>query len=170
MPSIVAKIPLMTDQNLLNLFGNAIRRLAKEPDDMARHVIAGVAAEWKNRRSAACFDLGTSSLPHCGVLATLGFHVGNVNGERTPVRRLILTHVIESELPFVCSLAYMDEWGAPNTSKRYWKLVRFLRGQIANPAHRDMEKAMIEWREDLAWVQHHYAHLAIDGEQLLSCA
>ncbi|MGC1693442.1 MAG: hypothetical protein WA756_26470, partial [Pseudolabrys sp.] len=36
--------------------------------------------------------------------------------------------------------------------KRYWKLVRFLESQISNPRNNNapnMEKAMIEWSEDL---------------------
>ena len=46
--------------------------------------------------------------------------------------------------------------------KRYWKLVRFLESQISNPRNNNapnMEKAMIEWSEDLEWVRRTFSHL-----------
>lgn len=58
------------------------------------------------------------------------------------------------------SPAYVDEWGLALSSKRYSKLTQFLESQLTNPAHHYMERAMIEWAEDLEWVQKHYAHLA----------
>jgi hypothetical protein len=89
------------------------------------------------------------------MLATLGYHVGNTEGERTPIRRLILKNLLERQLPMVESPIYTDEWGTAKSPKRYWKLVRFLESQISNPRNNNapnMEKAMIEWSEDLEWV------------------
>jgi hypothetical protein len=87
-----------------------------------------------------------------------------VNGEKTAIRRQILELLLEQlQLPIVSSPAYTDEWGEPNSSKRYNKLVRFLESQLTNPSNLNrpnMEKAMIEWAEDLEWVQKKYAHLA----------
>jgi hypothetical protein len=87
-----------------------------------------------------------------------------VNGEKTPIRRQVLKLVLEQlQLPIVGSPAYTDEWGEPNSSKRYEKLIRFLESQLSNPGNinrPNMEKAMIEWAEDLEWVQRNYAHLA----------
>jgi hypothetical protein len=95
------------------------------------------------------------------MLATLGYHVGSVSGERTSVRRKILSRVLEEQLPMVGSPAYTYEWGTPNSAKRYQKLVHVFESQINNPANHNkpnMEKAMIEWREDLEWVRKTYEH------------
>ena len=94
------------------------------------------------------------------MLATLGYRVG-VNGERTPVRRKILSRALEGQLPLVGSPAYAYEWGTPNSTKRYQKLVHFFESQINNPANHNkpnMEKAMIEWCEDLEWVRKTYEY------------
>jgi hypothetical protein len=67
------------------------------------------------------------------------------------------------QLPIVGSPAYTDERGDPNSSKRYNKLVRFFESQLTNPSNinrPNMGKAMIEWAEDLEWVQTKYAQLS----------
>ena len=94
------------------------------------------------------------------MLATLGYRVGAINGEKTEIRRQIFTQLIEGELPMVCSPDYANEWGKPNSSKRFQKLVHFFYGHLNNRAHVNNAKAMIEWAEDLEWVQKNYAHLA----------
>jgi hypothetical protein len=78
--------------------------------------------------------------------------VGSVKGEKTPIRRQILSHLLELQLPMVGSPAYTDEWGTPKSPKRYWKLNRFLESQLNNPSNNDrpnIGQAMIEWRETL---------------------
>jgi hypothetical protein len=163
MPNIVKQIPTMNDQDLLNLFHNAIRMLLKEPNVAAESIIAAIEREWNERLDRARAGTYSYTTPNEGMLATLGYRVGSVNGEKTPIRRQILKHVLELQLPMVGSPAYTDEWGAPKSSKRYEKLTRFLESQLNNPGNNDrpnMEKAMIEWREDLEWLQRTYAHLA----------
>ena len=84
-------------------------------------------------------------------------------GQKTPIRRQILKHLLERQLPMVGSPAYTEEWGAPKSSKRYEKLTRVLESQLSNPGdinRPNMEKAIIELAEDLEWVQRTYAHLA----------
>jgi len=163
MPNIFNKIPTMNDQDLLNLFHNASRKPLKGPDAAAESVIATIEREWNKRLDRARAGTYSYATPNDGMLATLGYRVGIVNGEKAPIRRQILKHVLELQLPMVGSPAYTDEWGTPKSSKRYEKLIRFLESQLNNPGNNDrpnMEKAMIEWREDLEWVQRTYAHLA----------
>lgn len=156
---IVQRIPKMSDEELLNLFKNAVRMLSNSANAEAESVLAAVAKEWKLELDGAVAGQFFTERPTKGMLHELGYRVGQ-EGEKTPIRRQILKRVIELELPLVSSPAYTHEWGTPNSSKRYWKLTRFLEGQLSNPAYREMEKAMIEWFEDLEWVKKTYAHLA----------
>jgi hypothetical protein len=164
MSMVIEKIPTMSDEDLLALFHNAARLLSKGPNLAAESVIKAIEREWKKRLDRARAGTRSTARPNDGMLATLGYRVGSVNGEKTPIRRQILKLVLEQlQLPIVGSPAYTDEWGAPNSSKRYEKLIRFLESQLTNPGNinrPNMEKAMIEWAEDLEWVQRTYAHLA----------
>ena len=152
----------MKDTELLQLFKNANRILLKGPNDRADSVIAEIEQEWKKRLQLARAGKYVPKPPSEGMLATLGYHVGDTAGEKPQIRRLILKQLMERQLPLVQSPAYTDEWGTPNSSKRYWKLVRFMGGQLNNPRHtnaRNMDRAMIEWSEDLDWIKTTFAHL-----------
>jgi hypothetical protein len=160
---VIEKIPTMSDEDILALLHNATRLLAKGPNLAAESVIKAIEREWKVRLDRARAGTSSTARPNDGMLATLGYRVGSVNGEKMPIRRQILKLVLEQlQLPIVGSPAYTDEWGEPKSSKRHEKLVRFLESQLANPGNTNrpnMEKAMIEWAEDLNWVQKNYAHL-----------
>jgi hypothetical protein len=164
MSMVIEKIPKMSDEDLLNLFRNAAKSLTKSPNHEAASVIKVIGNEWTKRLDQARAGTSSTERPNDGMLATLGYRVGSVNGEKTPIRRKILELILEQlQLPIVGSPAYTDEWGDPNSSKRYNKLVRFLESQLTNPSNinrPNMGKAMIEWAEDLEWVQTKYAHLA----------
>ena len=125
MPKITAQIPKMSDDELFNLFKNAIRLLAKDENDAARSVINAIGREWQKRLERARAGKYSPETPQVGMLATLGYHVGQVSGEPMAVRRKILAHLMEERLPFVGSPAYTDEWGSPKSRKRYHKLVDF---------------------------------------------
>ena len=132
------------------------------PNVQAESIIADIECEWKRRLDLARAGNCAYGSPPEGMLATLGYHVGNVEGESTPVRRLILKHLVERQLPLVQSPAYTDEWGTPKSSERVHKLIRFLESQLNNPRNNNapnMERAMIEWSEDLEWVQETFSHL-----------
>lgn len=164
MSMVIEKIPKMSDEDLLILFHNAAKSLSKEPNLEAASVIKAIGNEWTKRLDHARAGTRSTERPNDGMLATLGYRVGSVNGEKTPIRRQILELLLEQlQLPIVGSPAYTDEWGEPKSSKRYKKLVRFLESQLTNPSNinrPNMEKAMIEWAEDLEWVQKNYAQLA----------
>jgi hypothetical protein len=169
MSMIIEKIPKTNDEELLVLFHNAGSKLSTELNLAAESVITAVEQEWKKRLERAKAGTYLAARPNDGMLATLGYRVGRVNGEKMPIRRQILKLLFERQLPMVGSPAYTDEWGAPKSSKRYDKLTRFLESQLNNPGNinrPNMEKAMIEWREDLEWVQRTYAHFANEGALL----
>jgi hypothetical protein len=161
---VIENIPKKSDEDLLAIFNNAAKALSKGPNLEAAAVIKAIGDEWKNRLEHARAGARSTERPNDGMLSTLGYRVGSVNGEKTTIRRQVLKLVLEQlQLPIVGSPAYTDEWGEPNSSKRYEKLIRFLESQLSNPGNinrPNMEKAMIEWAEDLEWVQRNYAHLA----------
>jgi hypothetical protein len=160
LPTIVELIPSMTDRELLNVFENATQKLSENKNvAAAESALSAVEREWKKRLDGARAKPHRQDSPSVGMLVTLGYRVGATNGETKAVRRRILKHVLERHLPLVSSPGYTDEWGLPNSSKRYLKLIQFLQSQLTNPANREHERAMIEWSEDLDWVQHNYPHL-----------
>lgn len=176
MAHITDRIPKMADQDLLTLFGNAIKQIAEGKKlAEATSVIATIGGEWKRRLDAARAGTYKPDRPVTGMLATLGYHVGAERGERTPVRRTILKHMMEGQLPLVDSPAYTDEWGEPRSPERYSKLTQVLELQRSNPAHSEHAQAIIAWVEDLDWVQNNYAHLlrlesAVAPDQTVSAA
>src|SRR5258705_9866693 len=103
MPSIITKIPTMTDAELLNLFKNAINKLAIGPNTLAQSVKDNVEREWQRRLNRVRAGGYSGTRPKEGMLATLGYHVGSTIGEKTATRRILLAHVIEGELPLVSS-------------------------------------------------------------------
>jgi hypothetical protein len=157
--AIIPIIPKLRDDQLLNLFINATRILSARPDVEARRVILAIEHEWKRRLDRARAGKYLPQNPKIGMLGTLGYHVGAVQGAKTTIRRQILKHVLEGQLPMVGSPAYTDEWGSPNSQKRYLKLSRVLESFLRdknNNERPNMEKAMLEWREDLEWLRHTY--------------
>jgi hypothetical protein len=59
----------------------------------------------------------------------------------------------------VHSAGYTDEWGEPNSPKRYGKLVRCLQSFIENNQIKpNMKLALKHWSEDLEWIEQCYAH------------
>jgi hypothetical protein len=93
------------------------------------------------------------------MLAALGYHVGE-NGEKLPIRRRILRHVVEGELPVVVSISYTAEWGRALTPERLEKLTRFFVGMLeAARGNPDKTAAVAQWQADLDWVTGQYANL-----------
>ena len=115
MSGITNKIPTMKDQDLFNLFRNVVRMLAEEKKvEEVNSVLTAIESEWQERLNQAQVDNHSASKPTVGMLAALGYHVGSVSGERTSVRKKILSRVLEGQLPMVGSPAYTYEWGTPN--------------------------------------------------------
>jgi hypothetical protein len=158
MPPIIKNIPTMNDNNILALYKNAIRLLEKGSNSDAEKVIAAIQNEWHIRLLKAKKGNYKASTPNIGMLKTLGYAVGQ-EGVKTKIRQIILGHVMAGQLPVVGSPAYTLEWGTPSSNKRYYKLYRtlqsFVSGAIAR-SDREMEKAIIEWSEDLEFIKIEY--------------
>jgi hypothetical protein len=161
MATIVDRVPNMTDPELLVLFENATRRISENRNVVAaQDAVSAIEREWQTRLDGARARPNRYDTPAVGMLATMGYRVGATKGETTAIRRRILKHVLEGHLPVVGSSGYTDEWGLPKSTKRFSKLIQFLESQLTNPANCEHERAMIEWSEDLSWVQQNYLHLA----------
>ena len=93
-------------------------------------------------------------LPAVGMMAVMGYHVGN-DGVARMRRRQILREVIEEPLPFVHTPMYMHEWGTPKSRERVDKVCSFFLGEINRPRGntRDFERAISEWEDDLEYVK-----------------
>ena len=94
------------------------------------------------------------------MLGALGYSVGE-SGVTPKLRRVILDKVVTGELPIVGSPSYTLEWGHPSSKTRYNKLHRTLQALINGGKtrdDRDMAKAIIEWSEDLEYIERTYAN------------
>ena len=145
--------------DLLQRFLNAVSLIVREKQvEDAKQLIAAIQEEWERRR-----NLGDAfndfSRPEMGMLGALGYHVGQTKGQPSRIRREILKFVLGQELPMVHSAAYTDEWGEPNSFKRYRKLVRFLENNIeSNQTKPNMKLALKHWKEDLECVEQYHAN------------
>ena len=97
----------------------------------------------------------SSGPPAEGIMSIMGYRVGDTQGIRKKYRIKIMIDVLTKPLPFVDSPSYMQEWGEPETKKRYNKLKNFLIGEINNPLQRNNYRAISEWKEDLEWLLKH---------------
>lgn len=139
---------------LFQRFINALRSIVgnRRIND-AQQLITDIQNEWQRRR--ACGDaIPNFDRPEQGLLGALGYHVGQSHGAATEMRRLILKFVLEGELPMIHSASYMLEWGEPNSSKRFEKLVRVLENLIEGNRRKPNSKlAVKQWSEDLEWLR-----------------
>ena len=148
----------MNDNDILSLYKNALRLISKGSNQDAEAVIQAIQTEWAERLSKARQGRYKSTTPRVGMLGTLGYSVGQ-SGVKTKLRRIILDQVVSGELPIVGSPAYTLEWGKPNTKERYRKLLRTLQALKSNGMTRenwDMDKAVIEWAEDIEYIETKY--------------
>lgn len=92
--------------------------------------------------------------PQVGLLKHLGYSVG-ANGISRWERQRILRAVFTDSVPNVQSMAYMAEWGTPNSSTRLQKLANSI-ASFARYAQRRAsppEEAIRDWEEDLGWLE-----------------
>jgi hypothetical protein len=132
-----------------------LKELFGDSDDELRWIFdtgARAKDEWFDE------DQEVIHLPHGdSPLAKMGYKVGMHFGAPTAERRQTLKEAFEGKIPKATHHsnidAYMEQWGAPRTSQRLWRIARHLAGQIylkrRNPT---MEVAVYEWGEDLKWL------------------
>jgi hypothetical protein len=93
-----------------------------------------------------------------GLLKFMGYAVGQQGAYRTR-RRQVLDYVFNEKIPKVQSYEYMAEWGDPRSAKRLLKIANSLATFARNARRRrtsDMEHAITEWEEDLAYLKETY--------------
>ncbi|MGJ4913305.1 hypothetical protein ACQR10_06255 [Bradyrhizobium sp. HKCCYLRH2060] len=147
-PAVLQNLERRSDADLLNIFKNCVRLLAKGENRNAQLVQAAIEKEWRRRIKTWSGD----ARPSEGMLAALGYHVGN-NGESLAVRRRILRHVIEGDLPVIESVAYTNEWGGPGSQQRLEKLMRVLSNMVEGARNNPSKTAAIaHWQADMDWL------------------
>jgi hypothetical protein len=147
-PAVLQNLNSRSDADLLNIFKNCVRLLAKGENQDAQLVRTAIEEEWQRRAQTWSGD----ARPSEGMLAALGYHVGN-EGESLAVRRRILMHVVEGKLPIIESVAYTSEWGAPGTQKRLEKLMRVLSNMMGHARDNPGKSAaMAHWQADIDWL------------------
>ncbi|MBI77395.1 MAG: hypothetical protein CMM53_06405 [Rhodospirillaceae bacterium] len=154
---IIDKIPEFDDNQLLNLYRNAIRYLDHaEKRKEAGEILEAISSEWKLRLEQ--FDKGNykATTPKIGLLKKMGYVVGQ-EGVKTVTRHKILDYIMENDLPPVSSPSYMEEWGSPMSRYRYKKLHRVLNAFVTgNQNKENIEKAIIEWKEDIDYIENNW--------------
>ena len=155
MPKVLEKIPNMNDNDLLILFNNAHNILDKSSSSDAEAVIDKIQKVWRERLQLAKKGKYKATTPSIGMLKSFQYAVGN-DGLSQKKRQKILDTIFYSDLPVIGSPAYTIEWGEKKSKERYFKLVRTIKSLLssATSSNRDgWEKAVIEWREDLQYIE-----------------
>ena len=100
------------------------------------------------------------------MLGFLGYHVGH-QGEPKKRRRYLIDWIMSNDLPLVQSPAYLLEWDKPKSIKRYKKFHRVLQGLITSNENRkdiefrDFDKAIMEWKDDLEYLENKWMNKSI---------
>ena len=71
-PAVLQNLDSRSDADLLAIFNDCIRILAKGENENAQLVVAAIEKEWQRRTQASSSD----ARPNEGMLAALGYHVG----------------------------------------------------------------------------------------------
>ena len=158
---VLKVIPTLDDNRLYQLFLNALKLKDTEKEDEANLVLNGIQKEWKRRKEAFVEGKYKSSLPKMGMLATLGYHVGETQGVKKKFRQEILKYIVTEELPLVQSPAYTLEWGEKNTCKRLKKLSNSLSAFIYDAqqgykANSNFDMAIMDWSDDLEFLKENF--------------
>lgn len=155
MDKSLARIPLMHDLALLEMYRNCVRAVVANTRFAvaAQEKLGYIIAEYRRRRALADAGHVFVETPDVGMLSTIGYRVGN-GGEREPLRRRLLDYVMTAELPLVDSVAYTRQWGDPKSRARLWKLLRTLEGLAAGAEGRPrLALACTHWLEDRDYVE-----------------
>ena len=100
----------------------------------------------------------TKELLQIGVLAAMGYHVGN-KGLNTSSRHNILQVAFTNAVPFV-EIDNMKKWNAPRTPWRLKKIAYCLATFTKNAKRRSNSdsfwQAIEDWESDLAWLKRNF--------------
>lgn len=137
----------------------------------ARRRLAEVEWEWQRLQaldpnSPDCFPWPSTDAPagdgdghgatgawqEIGMLAYLGYHVGLSSTLTSAQRMRLLGHVFVMRLPPLNGIAYMRQWGAPDTGTRLRKIAEGLASFARNAKRRrnpNLAEAIRQWEDDL---------------------
>ena len=149
-----------TEEQLFIQWTNC-RNVLKNPNALHQHNIAktriaDIEKEWDRRLADAERGNYRTTRPTKGMMARLGYHVGEGQGLSLQARREIVNLVMTERLPFFYSPMYVKEWGEPNTKDRYEKLERFFQGMLGGTYAGDVDRALDEWSKDLEYLEQTY--------------
>lgn len=153
------------DNALMKLQRNA-ERLLDDPrmGASAQQMLECIAAESSRRVSAVAQDARKAATPDQGMLRHYGYKVGKSGlteiGRQNRLKSLLCDH-----LPLVGSPAYVAEWGAPRSMRRYRKLHRVIQVLISSNRHFDnREDAIGDWEADLRYLEMAWRPKLLDPE------
>lgn len=137
----------------------------------ARRRMAEVEREWERLQTLDpntpdCFPWPSTDAPvgdddghaaagawqEIGMLAYLGYHVGLSSTLSAAQRLRLLGHVFVMRLPPLNGIAYMRQWGAPDTGTRLRKIAEGLASFARNAKRRrnpNLAEAIRQWEDDL---------------------
>lgn len=177
--AMVAKLPDMRVDEIMQLFQNAVRMLADEgrrpSHSAAREVLSAIGGEWARRKRQppdpdGMFDwpstradggdgqLRTDGWLPQGLLGFVEYRVGRTQGVSAPVRRALLHEIFTGELPAVFPAEYLDEWGDPSTAGRLQEMAETIAALTRNAKRRRMapRDAIRDWESDLRFLYERY--------------
>ena len=149
-----------TEEQLFIQWTNC-RNVLQNPNALHQHNIAktriaDIEKEWDRRLVDAEKGNYKTTYPKKGMMARLGYHVGEGQGLTLQARREIVDLVMTERLPFFYSPMYVKQWGEPNTKDRYDKLERFFQGMLGGAYLGDVDRALDEWSKDLKYLEQTY--------------
>ena len=97
--------------------------------------------------------------PEIGVMRFFGYQVGLVNGKKENFRRQVIIRVITGNIPSFADKKYIARWGEPCSLKRVQAVKAFLKNKIYSPQHKNHERAIQEWKDDLEWLEREYDNI-----------
>lgn len=98
-------------------------------------------------------DRGFTGRIDPGLMAVMGYRVGDTNGINSEHRRMIIMDVIAGPLPLVGDYHYMQWWGLDESAERVEAMKSWLKDKINSPQHKNHYRAQDEWKADLFWVE-----------------
>lgn len=172
-------VPTLKIRELIQLWQNCVRYLS-DPAQHKKHreandVIAAISKEWERRgrqplngdehfewpstdARAGKRYINTSDWLSEGFLSLVGYRVGRNEGLSLSYRQRILSEVFRSHLPPVFPKEYIEEWGAPESSKRLQKMAETIAALTRNARRRGslMETAIKHWEKDLEFLYYDF--------------
>ena len=157
---MVKPIDEMAPEEVATLFRNCITNVVKKnrfATNSAEKIIE-IASHWSHTR--ATLDVGQDrNRPEFGVLRAIGYQVGN-EGVDPKIRHWLLEYAMQGVLPPIKDRSYMEEWGEPESKKRFYKVKRVIEYLIEDHSNPNIfDKALRDWQKDLDYLDKKWGYL-----------